>query len=74
MGLNTTYGINYYIDSPFTDPDYYKHRMTTFAGFPYDFSEKNTFDDSPEEREAFYQKLWDNGMFWRYSLNGPDSI
>jgi cation diffusion facilitator CzcD-associated flavoprotein CzcO len=29
----------------------------TFAGFDYDFSEKNTFDDSPEEREAFYHKL-----------------
>ncbi|KAK3696421.1 hypothetical protein LTR37_017992 [Vermiconidia calcicola] len=46
-----------------TYPDYFKHRMTTFAGFPYDFSEKNTFDDTPEEREKFYQKLWDNGGF-----------
>jgi cation diffusion facilitator CzcD-associated flavoprotein CzcO len=41
---------------------FFKHRMTTFAGFPYDFAEKNTFDDSPEEREKFYQTLWDNGM------------
>jgi hypothetical protein len=36
--------------------------MTTFAGFPYDFVEKKTFDDSPEEREKFFQNLWDNGM------------
>jgi hypothetical protein len=41
---------------------FFKHRMTTFAGFPYDFVDKNTFDDSPEEREKFYQNLWDNGM------------
>lgn len=30
---------------------------TTFAGFTYDFAEKNTFDDTPEEREKFYHKL-----------------
>jgi hypothetical protein len=35
--------------------------MTTFAGFPYDFADKNTPDDSDEEREAFYEKLWSNG-------------
>src|SRR3954452_2823274 len=29
----------------------------TFAGFDYDFSEKKTFDDSPEEREKFFHKL-----------------
>ena len=45
------------------DPEYYKHRMTTFAGFPYDFAEKNTFDDTEEEREKFFQGLWDNGKF-----------
>ena len=42
-------------------PEIYKHRMTTFAGFGYDFAEKNTFDDSPEEREKFYQDMWDEG-------------
>ena len=47
-------------------PELYKYRMTTFAGFSYDFSEKNTFDDSPEEREKFFQHLWDEGgfQFW----------
>ncbi|KAI9812561.1 MAG: hypothetical protein M1827_004550 [Pycnora praestabilis] len=44
-------------------PQLYKDRLTTFAGFSYDFVKKNTFDDSPEEREAFFQKLWDNGGF-----------
>ena len=51
----------FFLTYALTDPEYYKHRMTTFAGFPYTFSEKKTFDDSPEEREAFFQKLWDNG-------------
>ena len=44
-------------------PELYKHRLTTFAGFDFDFAKKNTFDDTPEEREAFYQKLWDDGGF-----------
>lgn len=29
----------------------------TFAGFAYDFLDKNTFDDSEEEREKLYHKL-----------------
>lgn len=43
-------------------PELYKYRMTTFAGFPFDFVDKNTFDDNDEQREAFYQDLWDKGM------------
>jgi len=42
-------------------PEMFKHRLTTFAGFSYDFAEKNTFDDNDEEREAFYQSLFDEG-------------
>lgn len=44
-------------------PEVYRHRMTTFAGFQYDFVERNTFDDSPEEREKFYEGLWERGGF-----------
>ncbi|KIW50281.1 hypothetical protein PV05_11883 [Exophiala xenobiotica] len=39
----------------------------TFAGFTYDFVQRNTFDDTPEEREKFYHNLMvDHGgfMFW----------
>ena len=39
------------------DAGYYEAEMAktrnTFAGFPYDFSERNTFDDTEEERRAF---------------------
>ena len=41
----------------------FKHRMTTFAGFAYDFVDKNTFDDSEEERQRFFEDLWDKGGF-----------
>jgi cation diffusion facilitator CzcD-associated flavoprotein CzcO len=42
---------------------------STFAGFTYDFADKDTFDDSPEDREKFYNKLWTEGGF-RFWLNG----
>ena len=44
-------------------PDIYRHRLTTFAGFPFDFSEKNTFDDDEQQREAFFEQLWANAGF-----------
>jgi cation diffusion facilitator CzcD-associated flavoprotein CzcO len=34
------------------------YRGKCFAGFDYEFYERNTFDDTPEEREAFYEGLW----------------
>ena len=41
----------------------------TFAGFSYDFSEKNTFDDTPEEREKFYHELLIERGGFRFWLN-----
>lgn len=41
----------------------YELREKCFGGFFYGMHEKNTFDDTPEERETFYQKLWDHGGF-----------
>ena len=34
-------------------PEIFKERLTIFSGFPYVFVPKNTFDDTPEAREAF---------------------
>jgi cation diffusion facilitator CzcD-associated flavoprotein CzcO len=42
---------------------------TTFAGFGYDFSEKNTFDDSPEEREKFFHRLLVEEGGFKFWLN-----
>ena len=41
----------------------------TFAGFSYDFLERNTFDDSPEEREKTYDHLLNELGGFRYWLN-----
>lgn len=41
----------------------------TFAGFTYDFIDKNTFDDTPEERKAFYDKLFHEQGGFRFWLN-----
>ncbi|KAK5555033.1 hypothetical protein LTR46_006663 [Exophiala xenobiotica] len=43
--------------------EFFSNRMKTFAGFQFDFAEKNTFDDTPEEREAFFEQLWQAGGF-----------
>lgn len=47
-------------------PELYRYRLTTFAGFPFDFVKTNTMEHSEEEREAFYQDLWDKAgfQFW----------
>ncbi|PQE22375.1 hypothetical protein CJF32_00009345 [Rutstroemia sp. NJR-2017a WRK4] len=41
---------------------------TTFSGFTYQFSEKNTFDDTPEEREKFFHNLLIEQGGFRYWL------
>lgn len=39
-------------------PEIHAMREKCFAGFHYDLCERNTFDDTPEEQEAFFEKLW----------------
>lgn len=55
-------------------PEIYKNRMTTFAGFQYDFIDKNTYDDTPEAREAFYEKCFENGGFEFWLANYKDLL
>jgi cation diffusion facilitator CzcD-associated flavoprotein CzcO len=55
-------------------PEIYKNRMTTFAGFQYDFVDRNTFDDTPEQREAFYNELFSNGGFEYWLANYKDLL
>jgi cation diffusion facilitator CzcD-associated flavoprotein CzcO len=54
--------------------DVYKNRMTTFAGFQYDFVERNTFDETPEQREKFYEVLWEHGGFEFWLANYKDLL
>lgn len=52
----------------------FEMRERTFAGFLYDFVERQTFDDTPEEREAFYQLLWDRAGFNFWLANYSDLL
>lgn len=40
-----------------------EYRERSFAGFHYDLCERNTFDDTPEERRALFDKLWKQAGF-----------
>ena len=51
---------------------FFEMRERTFGGFLYNFSEKSTFEDSPEEREKFYQSLFDHGGFVFWLANYKD--
>ncbi|KAK9465237.1 FAD/NAD(P)-binding domain-protein [Lipomyces arxii] len=44
-------------------PELFESRNCTFSGFHFNFVDRNTFDDTPEEREQFYQSLFDYGGF-----------
>lgn len=46
-----------------TYPQLFDMRERCFAGFTYDFCERNTFDDNPEQREEFFEHLWKRGGF-----------
>ncbi|RDW79911.1 putative cyclopentanone-monooxygenase protein [Coleophoma cylindrospora] len=48
-------------------PAMYENRTATFGGIDFDFAPKPTFQDSPEQRQEFYEKLWADGSF-RYWL------
>ncbi|KAJ0109061.1 HK97 family phage prohead protease [Diaporthe amygdali] len=51
---------------------FFEMRERSFGGFLYTFSEKNTFEDSAEEREKFYQSLFDHGGFEFWLANYKD--
>lgn len=52
----------------------FKKTETTFSGFLYDFAGRNTFDDTPEERKAFYHDLLVNQGGFRFWLNTYDDM
>lgn len=52
----------------------YEYREKCFGGFFYTMYEKNTFDDTPADRDAFYHKLWDYGGFRFWLGNYKDML
>lgn len=44
-------------------PRFFSERSHSFGGFSFNFLDRATFDDTPEERRATFQRLWDEGDF-----------
>ena len=44
-------------------PEIMKLRGTSFAGFDYEFLAKSWYDCTPEERQATFEKVWQEGAF-----------
>lgn len=42
---------------------FFLERPESYGGFSFNFLPRGTFDDTPEQRQAQYQKLWDEGDF-----------
>jgi hypothetical protein len=55
-------------------PELFRYRERNFGGFLYGLHEKGTFEDTEEEREKFYQKLWDEGGFRFWLANYKDYL
>ncbi|KAK9454023.1 putative flavoprotein [Dipodascopsis uninucleata] len=61
-------------DSKAFYPELFAYREKCFGGFLYSLDEKNTFDDSPEERESHFEKLWHQGGFAYWVGNYKDML
>lgn len=53
---------------------FFEDRLNTFAGFGYDYIKKKTMEDTPEQREAFYEKLFEAGGFEFWLANYEDLL
>ncbi|KAF4155774.1 hypothetical protein CNMCM6069_007645 [Aspergillus lentulus] len=55
-------------------PELFSLREKGFAGFLYTFFEKSLWEDSEEEREALFEKLWAEGGFRFWVANYRDYL
>ncbi|USW55086.1 Putative FAD/NAD(P)-binding domain, FAD/NAD(P)-binding domain superfamily [Septoria linicola] len=55
-------------------PELFDFREKCFGGFLYDFYERDAYEDTPEEREAFLEKLWQDGGFRYWVANYRDYL
>ncbi|KAF1917748.1 cyclopentanone 1,2-monooxygenase [Ampelomyces quisqualis] len=54
--------------------DLFADRMKSFAGFSFNFLSRATFDDTPEQRNKQYEKLWAKGDFEFWLATYPDML
>lgn len=55
-------------------PKLFAQRELSFSGFHVEMEQKTTFDVSKQEREAFYEKLWNEGSFSFWLRNYKDYL
>ncbi|KAK5312713.1 hypothetical protein LTR20_011125 [Exophiala xenobiotica] len=49
-------------------------RLHSFGGMAFNFVDRLTFDDTPEQRQAFYQQLWNEGDFHFWLAGYKDTL
>lgn len=54
--------------------DLFRYCATTYGGLDYQGTPRNTLDDTPEQREAFLEKLYADGGFKLWSKNYQDLL
>ncbi|KAG5984830.1 hypothetical protein E4U55_003048 [Claviceps digitariae] len=55
-------------------PRLFRHRLTTPAGYTDNPASRSIFSDSPQERRAFLESLWDEGGFKFWTANYRDVL
>lgn len=55
-------------------PELFSLREKCFGGFLYTFDEKDSVDDNADEREAFFERLWEGGGFRFWLANYKDYL
>lgn len=55
-------------------PEIFRKRAETFGGFEFDNNGKLTFDVSPEERQAEYERIWAIGGFYYWFAGYSDML
>ncbi|KAI8266864.1 Cyclohexanone 1,2-monooxygenase [Colletotrichum sp. SAR11_239] len=53
-------------------PEFFEKRQRTYGGQPMEPWNKNVFDDTPQDREAFFERRWQEGGFGFWIANYRD--
>ncbi|KAI8154144.1 Cyclohexanone 1,2-monooxygenase [Colletotrichum sp. SAR 10_70] len=53
-------------------PEFFEKRQRTYGGQPVEPWSKNVFDDTPQDREAFFERRWQEGGFGFWIANYRD--
>lgn len=71
---NDAKGIKKQMDAKKGFPALFKFIRNTFGGFDYEFLDKVSADDTPEERIAFWEGQWEKGGFTLWLHNYKDIL